>query len=201
MTFFIIDFLFFMEQLQKVVLLGDTNVGKTAIAQRFNDDSFDINISSTVASSSFVINRNLDNKQIKFNLLDTAGQERYKSLTPLYFQNADVILLVYDITSIESFHSLESWHHMVEERGPKEVKFVIIGNKADLLESSNPYLDETLAFATKIGAQLSTVSAKTGEGINTLLLLIEHIISEIKESQENTVSITPKANQANNCNC
>ena len=191
-----------MEKLAKVVLLGDTNVGKTAIAQRLCTDSFfDVNVSATVASSSFIINRKIDDKVIKFNLLDTAGQERYKSITPIYFQNADILLLVYDTNSIETLNNLDSWYQMVKEKGPKHVKFIVIGNKVDLLESSNPLTDEVVSFATKIAGEISIVSAKTGEGMNTLLTTIGSKIEDLAQSDGETVELNAENNKSKGCYC
>ena len=191
-----------MEKLAKVVLLGDTNVGKTAIAQRLCTDSFfDVNVSATVASSSFIINRKIDDKVIKFNLLDTAGQERYKSITPIYFQNADIILLVYDSNSNETLSNLDSWYQMVIEKGPKHVKFIVIGNKVDLLESSNPLTDEVVSFATKIEAEISIVSAKTGEGMNTLLTTIGSKIEDLAQTNGETVELNAENNKSKGCYC
>lgn len=187
-----------MEKLQKVVLLGETMVGKTAIAKRLYDDSY-VNFSTpTVALGNMVIERRIEDILVRFNLFDTAGQEKYKSLSPIYFQNADLIILVYDTTAEETFDALESWRKMVEQCGPDNVSFLVVGNKCDKKEAEVLVNEKTRNYATSIGAQLFITSAKTGEGIETLLKGISDSLNKASTDQD-TVNLDGQANARKGC--
>ena len=183
-----------MEKLPKVVLLGETMVGKTALAKRLYDDSFEQMSTPTVALGNMIIERRIDENLVKFNLFDTAGQEKYKSLSPIYFQNADLIILVYDTTAEETLDALESWRKMVEQRGPENVPFIIVGNKCDKEEAEVLANEKTISYANKIGAQLFIASAKTGEGVENFLQGVSDSLKKASAHQD-AVKLDEQANK------
>ena len=122
----------------KVVLLGDSGVGKTCIISRYISNSFDKN-SATTNGASFC-SKNVKFEQLGKNLLldiwDTAGQEKYKALTKFFYKDAAVCILVYDITRKESFDNLKNyWYNQLKENSDKNIIIGVAGNKSDLYES------------------------------------------------------------------
>ena len=113
----------------KVVLLGESSVGKTCIISRFVDNEFDKEILSTTGAS--YANKTLkfkdyNNKEILFEIWDTAGQEKYRSLTQLFYKDASVAILVYDITNEESYNELKNyWVNQIIEFAPKDISIIL----------------------------------------------------------------------------
>ena len=126
----------------KVVLLGESGVGKTSIITQFTSSEFqEDQISTTGASfSSKTFNFDEIGKNLSFEIWDTAGQEKYRSLSKMFYKDAGVAILVYDITSKESFEQLKNyWVIQLREYGPKNIIIAIAGNKSDL---ENEQVDE-----------------------------------------------------------
>ena len=117
----------------KIVLLGDSGVGKTNLISRYISNKFEKDTKSTIGveffCKTFKVNKD---KIIKMELWDTAGQERYKSITSVYYKGAKGAFIVYDITSKKSFDNIDKWITEIKEKNNNEVKLVIIGNKIDL---------------------------------------------------------------------
>jgi small GTP-binding protein len=122
-----------IEQDTKVIIVGDTSVGKTSLLCQFNSSSFDENVESTVGAS--YVQKPVETTHGKITLLiwDTAGQERYRSLIPMYSRNAAAALLVVDISNPASCKSLDTWLGILEENCPPRVKIYLIANKIDLV--------------------------------------------------------------------
>ena len=152
----------------KVVLVGDTKVGKSAILSRFTTGSFDSDITPTIGASYATHNfSSPSGGEIKIHIWDTAGQEKFRSLAPMYYRNSNVALLVYDVTSKESFEALTVWKKEIDTKAPVGIKFVIVGNKIDLKERAVS-TEEGMKYANAIKAEFQESSAKSGEGVNAI---------------------------------
>lgn len=152
----------------KVVLIGDANTGKTSIVQKYVSNTFDDHSTPTIGSTFLSKVVDFDKKSIKLCVWDTAGQERYYSLAASYARDARVCLLIYDITSIESFKNLERWHKSIKDQIIDNAILVIVGNKEDLIGKEAVRLVDARAFADSIGAAHVRVSAKQGTGIEEM---------------------------------
>ena len=155
----------------KVVLIGESGVGKTCIISRYITGSFDSNTTSTNGASYCSKNVKYENlgKNLLLDIWDTAGQEKYKSLTKFFYKDAAVAILVYDITRKESFESIRDyWYGQVQENGSKNIVLGIAGNKCDLYEEEAVPESEAREFAQKIGAIFELTSAQNNTGINEL---------------------------------
>jgi small GTP-binding protein len=155
----------------KVVLLGESGVGKTSIINQFITNKFNPRISTSVSAQfiSKTINFPEFEKSIKFDIWDTVGQEKYRSLTKIFYKDARVILLVYDITKEISFSALKDyWYKEVINTVDDDPLLVLVANKTDL------YLKQTVTnnvgkeYAEQIKAMFQTTSALNSQGINTL---------------------------------
>ena len=158
----------------KVVLLGESGVGKTSIISQFTNsefkDDFETSTGGTFSSKSFTYN---DDKILKFEIWDTAGQERYRALTKMFYKETNAVILVYDITRKKSFEELQNyWVEQIKEFAPENIIIAVVANKSDL--SENEEVEEEVArnYAQDLNALFCTTSAKSSFGINDLFLQI-----------------------------
>ena len=156
----------------KVVLVGESGTGKTSIIQQFAYKIFDPNCATSISSQyvSQVINIPDINKSLKLEIWDTAGQERYRSMAKLFYQDAKIIIFVYDFTSRSSFdYLINFWIPEVQITiNVKNVIFGLVANKCDLYEIGSVSDEEGMDLADKINAVFQKTSAKLGLGVNTL---------------------------------
>ena len=116
----------------KIVLIGDTSVGKTNILSKYLSDEFDPESKATVGVEFGTKNFKIENNIVKVQIWDTAGQERYRSITNAYYKGAKGALLVYDITNKKSFDNLDKWISDLKTNGDEKISIVLLGNKSDL---------------------------------------------------------------------
>ncbi|CAN6829470.1 unnamed protein product [Brassica oleracea var. botrytis] len=153
----------------KLVLLGDSGVGKSCIVLRFVRGEFDTTSKVTVGASFLSQTIALqDSTTVKFEIWDTAGQERYSALAPLYYRGAAVAVIVYDITSPESFKKAQYWVKELQKHGAPDIVMALVGNKADLHEKREVLTDDGMELAEKNGMFFIETSAKTADNINQL---------------------------------
>ena len=146
----------------KLVFLGDPGVGKTCVISRFTKGSFDGNVASTMGA-------NYTSKTVEVPELGESLQEKYRSLTRIFFQGAKLAILVYDITRKDSFENLKNvWLKELKEHADPDVVMGIAGNKSDLYENEEVSEQEAREFAKSIGAVFSLTSAQNNSGINEL---------------------------------
>ena len=157
----------------KIVVVGDSGVGKTNLIHRFISNSFSESSKATVgvefSSKSYKINEHI----FKIELWDTAGQERYKSITAVYYKGAKGALIVYDTTSKESFNNIDKWMEEIKDKTSNDIKLMIIGNKIDLKEFREVDIEEGINKAKTFGLPIMETSAldstNVKEAFNDLL--------------------------------
>ena len=171
----------------KVVLLGETAVGKSCLITRFVNDAFQSNHVSTmvgVFQSKTVFYDKL-NKQIKYEIWDTAGQEKYRSLNKMFYNNADVVILVVDITRKETFEAIKDfWYNEVKDNSPENVILALAANKCDLYEYEEITNQELNDYAKNINAIYKQTSALQNSGINDLFDAIGYKILSTENFDE-----------------
>ena len=155
----------------KVVLLGESGVGKTSIISQFTVNKFDPH-RETSLSAQFA-SKTLDfpdlGQSIKFDIWDTVGQEKYRSLAKIFYKDAKVIIFVYDITREFSFESIKNyWYKETRENWDGTPILAIVGNKIDLYSEVKVSNNDGMAFAEEIGAIFQTTSAASNSGITNL---------------------------------
>ncbi|KAK8884901.1 hypothetical protein M9Y10_044024 [Tritrichomonas musculus] len=189
----------------KVVLVGDTKVGKSCILSRFVQGTFDRNMPATIGAAFLtkVIQTN-ENGNVRLQLWDTAGQEKFRSLAPMYYRSAAVAVLVYDITNRQSLDDLEDWAAEIADKAPHSIKLVVIGNKTDLPEERQVTEEEGQELANQLGAVVyGETSAKTGDGINKIFKDVAELnVMQDDIIEKNTSKVQPKAkNEDEGCKC
>ncbi|XP_044052714.1 ras-related protein Rab-8B isoform X2 [Siniperca chuatsi] len=120
------------DYLFKLLLIGDSGVGKTCLLFRFSEDAFNTTFISTIGIDFKIRTIELDGKKIKLQIWDTAGQERFRTITTAYYRGAMGIMLVYDITNEKSFDNIRNWIRNIEEHASSDVERMILGNKCDM---------------------------------------------------------------------
>jgi len=148
------------DYLIKLMLIGDSGVGKSSLLLRFSDDSFDMNCTPTIGIDFKLRTIELDAKKIKLQLLDTAGQERFKTITTAHYRNAMGILLVYDITNDQSFHNIQEWLKNIEKHTSQPVNKILVGNKTDLAAQRKVSTEDGRAMAETLDMAFYETSAK-----------------------------------------
>lgn len=150
----------------KLVLLGDSGVGKSCLVLRYVRNTFDANSKITVGAAFMSHNVALpDGQSLKFEIWDTAGQERYLSLAPLYYRGAHAAAVVYDVTSPESFEKAKYWISELQKNESSRPVMVLVGNKTDLAEQREVTEEEARAFADSQNMLFVEASAKTAAGV------------------------------------
>ena len=155
----------------KVVLLGEAGVGKSSIIKQYVTKSFDPDIDSSISSK--YISKELEisgiDKKLKYNLWDTAGQEKYRSLAKIFYKDAKIIIFVYDITREFSFEALKDfWYKETQNNADNDPILALVGNKIDLYEQQKIDNTDGKAFADEIKAIFQTTSALSNSGIKNL---------------------------------
>lgn len=159
-------------QKYKLVLLGDTSVGKSCLAERFVKDKFmdyqEPTIGAAFLTKKFKINKEI----IVFEIWDTAGQERYKSLAPMYYRGALAALVVYDITNNDSLIGAKAWIKELRKRGQTGCIIAIVGNKTDLEEKRQVSTLKARNYAIEQSCIHIETSAKTAHNVERLFEII-----------------------------
>ena len=182
----------------KVVLLGESGVGKTCIISRYVNNTYDEKSETTNGASyaSKVIDLEQYKQSLRFDIWDTAGQEKDRSLTKFFYKDAAIAILVYDITRRDSFEEVRKyWYEQLKTCGEKNIVIGLAGNKCDMFDKEAVTEEEARSFANEIGAQFQLTSAFKNLGIEDLFRMVgckyldpnfqDKINDETKEEKKN----------------
>ncbi|RHZ68240.1 hypothetical protein Glove_296g31 [Diversispora epigaea] len=195
----------------KVVILGSQGVGKTSLVVRYVQKTFSPNCTSTIGASFMTKKLVVDNCKVRLQIWDTAGQERFRSMAPMYYRGANAAILVYDITSEESFLDMNAWIEELRKNMTKDLIIHVVGNKIDLapIERAVPFKRTQEYVSRVLGSDYAVheVSAKDDNGIEELFLQITRRLVERKNDYErpifrpNTVLKKPDDNDITPSGC
>ncbi|TRY94590.1 hypothetical protein DNTS_015803 [Danionella cerebrum] len=153
------------DYLFKLLLIGDSGVGKTCLLFRFSEDAFNTTFISTIGIDFKIRTIEQNGKRIKLQIWDTAGQERFRTITTAYYRGAMGIMLVYDITNEKSFENIKNWIRNIEEHASSDVEKMILGNKCDMSEKRRVSRDRGERLAIDYGIKFLETSAKTSTNV------------------------------------
>ncbi|KAI8644976.1 ras family-domain-containing protein [Parasitella parasitica] len=153
------------DYLIKLLLIGDSGVGKSCLLLRFSDDSFTPSFITTIGIDFKIRTIELDGKRIKLQIWDTAGQERFRTITTAYYRGAMGILLVYDTTDEKSFANVRNWFSNIEQHASEGVNQILIGNKCDMEDKRVVAKEQGQALASELGIRFMETSAKANIGV------------------------------------
>lgn len=173
----------------KVVLIGDSGVGKTNILSRYVRDDFSIETKSTVGVEFGSKVLKVNNTSIKIQIWDTAGQERYKSITKAYYKGAKGAFVVYDITRKETFSSVEKWVDELKNNGDEGVCIILLGNKCDLEDQRQVSTEEAMRKSELYKIALCETSAMQAVNIDkAFTIMVEEIMKQIGKKDEDNAN-------------
>jgi len=185
----------------KLLLIGDSGVGKTCILFRFSDDAFNTTFISTIGIDFKIKTIELRGKKIKLQIWDTAGQERFHTITTSYYRGAMGIMLVYDITNSKSFDNIAKWLRNIQEHANEDVEKMILGNKCDMEDKRVIPKERGEAIARENGIRFLETSAKTNVNIDRAFIeLSESILDKTIEIQPQSQPLPPP-NPGRNSQC
>ena len=156
------------DYLFKVLLLGDTDVGKSSLILRYTEETFNSKLVNSIGVDFKMKKKEIDGKIIKVQIWDTAGHERFRSITYSYYRGANAIIIVFDITDKKSFLSITEWLKQIEKHAKENVFKFLVGNKSDLAEERKVTFEEAKEYADKHDLPYIETSAKEGININEL---------------------------------
>ncbi|KFM79160.1 ras-related protein Rab-8A-like [Stegodyphus dumicola] len=165
----------------KILVLGDSNVGKTCIVHRFCDETYYDTYISTIGIDFKQKIVNLDGMPIKLQIWDTAGQERFRTLTTAYYRGAMGILVMYDVTNMDSFNHLSYWFRNVEENASPDVVKVLVGNKCDSSNLRVVDTDQGRKIAESCDVPFFECSCKEDVNIDEIFMTVARMIREQRE--------------------
>ena len=173
----------------KLVLIGDTGVGKTNILSRYINNEFSLATQSTVGVEfgSKIIKKN--DKLIKLQIWDTAGQERYKSITSAYYKGSKGALVVYDISRKSTFENVDRWIEELKANGSEDVLIMLVGNKSDLEDKREVQTEDVIKKAEQFKIAFCETSALDGKNIDHAF---DNLINEIAKKVEKEKAIEAK---------
>jgi len=167
------------DYLFKLLLIGDSGVGKSCLLLRFADHTYTESYISTIGVDFKIRTIDLDGKTIKLQIWDTAGQERFRTITSSYYRGAHGIIVVYDVTDAESFNNVKQWLNEIDRYACENVNKLLVGNKCDLVSKKTVDYDTAKAFADKLDIPFLETSAKQGSNVEKAFLTMA---AEIKNS-------------------
>ena len=156
------------DYLYKVIFIGDSYTGKSSLSQRISHDSFNPTYIDTIGVDFFIKYIKISGKIIKLQIWDTAGADRYRSITKAYYKCINIILLVYDVTNLNSFKNIKNWMKDIEDFKKEKVYIVLVGNKCDSLDRVITE-EEGINLAKEYKIDFLETSAKNDKNIFELL--------------------------------
>ncbi|WCJ36414.1 hypothetical protein M5689_017616 [Euphorbia peplus] len=171
------------DYLFKLLLIGDSGVGKSCLLLRFADDSYLDSYISTIGVDFKIRTVEQDGKTIKLQIWDTAGQERFRTITSSYYRGAHGIIIVYDVTDQESFNNVKQWLNEIDRYASENVNKLLVGNKSDLTANKVVSYETAKAFADEIGIPFMETSAKNASNVEQAFMAMAADIKNRMASQ------------------
>ncbi|PKI77603.1 ras-related protein RHN1-like isoform X2 [Punica granatum] len=177
----------------KLVVLGDMGTGKTSLVLRFVKGQFFNHQEPTIGAAFFTQILSLTEATVKFDIWDTAGQERYHSLAPMYYRGAAAAIIVYDVSSTDTFVRAKKWVQEVQRQGNRNMVMALVANKSDLEEKREVQNEDGEQFAQENGMFFMETSAKTALNVNELFYEIAKRLAKANPSKPSGMTLNSGA--------
>ena len=193
------------DQLYKIIIIGDTNVGKSNILGRYVNNEFKEDTKSTVGVEFGSKKLKIENSLIKLQIWDTAGEERYRAITSAYYKGSKGCFIVYDITNPQSFEDIQKWYEEIIRSGDKGVSVILVGNKCDLENERKITKEMGKNKAKEMNCPFYETSALNNTMIEEVFKIIAEDIynkikNEKKEEDDDDIEIVKDENKIININ-
>ncbi|KAI9483114.1 MAG: ras family-domain-containing protein [Benjaminiella poitrasii] len=199
----------------KLVILGESSVGKSSIVARYASDSFENNTDPTIGAAFLTKNCSTGTQNIKLEIWDTAGQERFHALAPMYYRNASAAIVVFDVTKYRTYERAKLWIAELKSQASSNIIITLVGNKIDLQERLRQVeKEEAGLYATESDIMYFETSAKSSTSIDDVFveiakrmpvdrLVTQQVIfnQNIRIAQVSTAIDTSKSSKSTSCNC
>jgi small GTP-binding protein len=189
------------EFIYKILLLGDSSVGKTCFLMRYTDNTFQDIHMSTIGLDYKLKNVQLENgKMVKIQVWDTAGQDRFRSITKNYYKGAHGIILIYDVTEQKSFDNVKNWMAQIKEEVSERVSIVLVGNKIDDEDNRKISTEQGESMAKDYEIMFFECSAKTGQNIDEIFNnLVKKVVENFSKSSDSGQKLKNKKKKGKRC--
>ncbi|CAO3643933.1 unnamed protein product [Mucor fragilis] len=187
------------DYLFKLLLIGDSGVGKSCLLLRFADDTYTESYISTIGVDFKIRTIELEGKTVKLQIWDTAGQERFRTITSSYYRGAHGIIVVYDVTDEDSFNNVKQWLQEIDRYAAEGVNKLLVGNKSDLVDKKVVDTEQANEFAESLKIPLLETSAKDATNVEQAFLTMAKQIKDRmgatvqQQQQQSTVKVGPGA--------
>ena len=191
----------------KLLLIGDSAVGKSSLIQQYTDHTYTESSLSTIGVDFKIHTLEVNGKLIKLTCYDTGGQERFRTITSSYYRGAHGIILVYDITSIESYQNIPAWLNDINRYASDNVSKILVGNKSDLKHKREIPDEDAKKLADHEDMKYIETSAKLNTNVDSIFLeLTKEIIRTqmklpLNPSEKRTISLDKKTEAPEKCSC
>jgi Ras-related protein Rab-1A len=192
----------------KLVLIGDSGVGKSCLLLRFADDTYTESHISTIGVDFKIRTIQLDGKTIKLQIWDTAGQERFRTITSSYYRGAHGIIVVYDTTDNETFEHVKTWLHEIDRYASENVNKLLVGNKSDLTSKRQVETDSAKEFADSVNIPFLETSAKNATNVEDAFMTMAGEIKKrmasapsMSEGNKSKITVSGKTESVKSSSC
>eukprot|EP00455_Lapot_gusevi_P057721 TRINITY_DN990_c0_g1_i2.p1 TRINITY_DN990_c0_g1~~TRINITY_DN990_c0_g1_i2.p1 ORF type:complete len:228 (+),score=71.07 TRINITY_DN990_c0_g1_i2:66-686(+) len=195
------------DYLFKLLLIGDSGVGKSCLLLRFADDTYTESFISTIGVDFKIRTIELDGKIIKLQIWDTAGQERFRTITSSYYRGAHGIIIVYDVTDQDSFDNVKQWLHEIDRYASESVQKLLVGNKCDLVTKKVVEFESAKQFADSLGVPFLETSAKNAQNVEQAFMTMagqikaKHTATTVGTGTKQPVVMNGRSVQQSNSCC
>ena len=187
----------------KIMVLGESKVGKTSLIKRYTKDQFGGVYLTTVGMDFQDKIIEIEDKKVRLQVWDTAGQERFRNVTKSYFQSSHGLLVVYDITDKESFDKIKFWIENIKNNAPENAKLILVGNKCDLANERKVTIEDGENKARNYNIKFFESSAKDGTNVNELFFYLANEIYQDEKTKEkdnkNSLKLKAKKKEKKGC--
>ena len=171
------------DSIMKILLIGDSGVGKSCLLVRFVEDKFSPSFITTIGIDFKIKTVDVNGQKVKLQLWDTAGQERFRTITTAYYRGAMGIILVYDVTDERTFKNIQTWYNTVNEHASDDAQLLLVGNKSDM-DARVVSREQGEALAQELGVPFVESSAKDDSNVDEIFLTLAELIQKKTASSQ-----------------
>ncbi|CAL8305229.1 unnamed protein product [Merluccius merluccius] len=168
----------------KLLIIGDSNVGKSSLLLRFADNSFSGSYITTIGVDFKIRTVDIDGERVKLQIWDTAGQERFRTITSTYYRNTHGVIIVYDVTNPESFVNVKRWLNEITQNCDNVSK-ILVGNKNDDPTRKQVDTQDAMGFGESVGVRVFETSAKENINVEEMFMAFTHMVLRAKKQSQN----------------